>query len=364
MTVELAFLLAASFVIWLFIAPFMILGRLRELQQKLHDLEMQLARFEPPKTPKPEETYVLLKTSPPETSLRIEPEEAVKAASPQEETEEGQEEREATEIETETETGTEIKKEAEKTPVLSFFEEEHVSEEKQGSKTEQFFGEEQAFGEERGFDGEREVVFLEDEAPSPTALETGVKRLFSWLLREGNIWVCAGVALFFTGFGLLFNYAVQMGWLTVPMRLSGAAATGIAMAAFGFRMRERRRSYALILQGGGLGILYLVTLGASKLYAILPPEAAIIMMLVLAAFTVLLALLQNFEPLAVFAVLGGYVAPILVSTGSRNHVALFSIYALLNGAILLISLKKDWRILTRTGFVLTVAVGVLWGRRD
>ncbi|MCK7468163.1 MAG: DUF2339 domain-containing protein [Desulfosudis oleivorans] len=44
----------------------------------------------------------------------------------------------------------------------------------------------------------------------------------------------------------------------------------------------------------------------------------------------LLALLQNSLALAVLGVTGGFLAPILTSTGSGNHVLLFSYYALLN----------------------------------
>ena len=206
-----------------------------------------------------------------------------------------------------------------------------------------------------------------EEPREPGLVSVMLRRLLSWLVTEGNIWVCAGVALFFVGFGLLFNYAIQIGVLSLELRLAGAAATGIVMTVFGFRMRERRRNYALILQGGGMGVLYLVVLAATKLtleatgLVILPPPAAIAAMLLLSVFTVLLALLQDFQPLALFAILGGFVAPILVSTGSRDHVALFSIYSLLNLEILLISFKRNWRVLNRMGFILTVGIGIAWG---
>jgi len=78
------------------------------------------------------------------------------------------------------------------------------------------------------------------------------EKFFSWLLAEGNIWVCAGVLLLFIGFGLLLRHAIQIGFLTLEMRLAAAAFSGMAMTAVGFRLREWRRTYALILQGGGM----------------------------------------------------------------------------------------------------------------
>ena len=192
-------------------------------------------------------------------------------------------------------------------------------------------------------------------------------KFFSWLLAEGNIWVCAGVLLLFVGFGLLLRHAIQIGFLTLEMRLAAAALSGIIMTAAGFRLREWRRTYALILQGGGMGVLYMAVLGAANLIPadaalpILPPPFAVFAMLTLSVFTVLLALLQNYQPLAAFAILGGFAAPLLINTDGGDHVVLFSIYTLLNLEILAISFKRDWRFLNRMGFALTAALGVVWG---
>ena len=119
-----------------------------------------------------------------------------------------------------------------------------------------------------------------------------------------------------------------------------------------------------------MGVLYLVVLGAAKLVSdptslpILSPPFAVFAMLVLSIFTVLLAIMQNYQPLAVFAILGGFAAPLIISTDSHNHVLLFSIYTLLNLEILAISFKREWRVLNVIGFILTVAIGAAWGLRN
>lgn len=162
-----------------------------------------------------------------------------------------------------------------------------------------------------------------------------------------------GVLLFLVGFGLLFNYAIQAGLLSLEMRQAAAAATGILMVAFGFRMRLRRRTYALVLQGGGMDVLYLVVLATAKFHSlpidapILPEGPAVGAMHFLSVVTVILALLQNYEPLALFAVLGGFAAPLLIQVGTRNPVMLFSACTLLNLEILVIAFRRRWRLLTR-----------------
>lgn len=207
-----------------------------------------------------------------------------------------------------------------------------------------------------------------EAAPGPIAV--ALARLQAWLLAEGNIWVCAGVLLFLAGFGLLFKYAVQTGLLTLEMRLAAAAATGIVMSSAGFRMRERRRAYGLVLQGGGMGVLYLVVLAATKFNSlstglpVLSEAPAVAAMVILSVLTVLLALLQDYQPLAVFAILGGFAAPLLLEVGVRSPAALFSVCTLLNLEILLITFRRSWRLLSRMGFLVTLGIGAAWGRRS
>ena len=65
-----------------------------------------------------------------------------------------------------------------------------------------------------------------------------------------------------------------------------------------------------------------------------------------------------------FALLAGFLAPIWLSTGSGNHVALFSYYAVLNAAIVGIAWYKSWRLLNLLGFVFTFGIGTAWGVFD
>jgi uncharacterized membrane protein len=74
-----------------------------------------------------------------------------------------------------------------------------------------------------------------------------------------------------------------------------------------------------------------------------------------------LAVRQSAPALAVLGFFGGYAAPVLLSTGSGDHVALFGYYAVLNAAVLLVAWLRPWRALNLLGFVFTFAVGGVWG---
>ena len=115
------------------------------------------------------------------------------------------------------------------------------------------------------------------------------------------------------------------------------------------------------MQGGGIGVLYLTIYASFALYNLLPAALAFALLVAVTAAAGVLAVLQDARALAVLGILGGFLAPVLVSTGSGNHVALFSYYALLNLAILGIAWFKAWRVLNVLGFVFTFGIGTLWG---
>ncbi|OEJ08128.1 hypothetical protein BHE89_13890 [Shigella sp. FC1967] len=60
------------------------------------------------------------------------------------------------------------------------------------------------------------------------------------------------------------------------------------------------------------------------------------------------------------ASLGGYLAPVLLSTGSGNYIALFSYYLILSIGILIISHWQVWRLLNLIGFAFTFGIGFIW----
>ncbi len=199
--------------------------------------------------------------------------------------------------------------------------------------------------------------------PAPPAV---LERVFGaakdWMLT-GNIPVKVGVILSFIGVAFLLKYAVDEGLLSFPieLRLSGIAAAALVLLGFGWRLREKDRTYALTIQGGGIGILFLTVFAAFRLYHLLPPAAAFTILVLLTAGLAALAVLQRAQSLAVFGVVGGFAAPLLISTGTGSHVALFSYYLVLNLAIAAIAWFMAWRPLNWLGFVCTYAVGTAWG---
>jgi len=204
-----------------------------------------------------------------------------------------------------------------------------------------------------------------EEPTGPSVFERGLRLVRQWF-TSGNVPVKIGMLVLFAGVAALLKYASDEGLLQVPvsLRLAGVSVAAVAGLVFGWIRRNSHRTFALSLQGGMIGILQLVVFAASKMFGLVGPEFAFAASVALVFGAGALGVLQGAMALAVFAVLAGFLAPIWLSTGSGNHVALFGYYAVLNTAIVAIAWFRAWRLLNLLGFVFTFGIGTLWGVLD
>jgi uncharacterized membrane protein len=167
----------------------------------------------------------------------------------------------------------------------------------------------------------------------------------------------------FAGIAAFLKYAADTGLLRVPVsvRLSLVALAAIGGAAFGWIQRDKRRAFALALQGGSIGVLVMTVFAAYRLYGLLPAGWTFALLIIFVGALGVLAVLQDALALAVLGLIAGFAAPIIASTNQGNHVALFSYYAVLNLGILGIAWKRAWRVLNVLGFIATFGVGTAWG---
>jgi uncharacterized membrane protein len=95
---------------------------------------------------------------------------------------------------------------------------------------------------------------------------------------------------------------------------------------------------------------------------LIDPKIAFAFMLAVCALSTALALLQNSRAMAIIGFTGGFLVPVLLSTGGGSHVALFSYFTLLNIAVLAIAWFKTWRMLSVISFVLTFGIAGMWAQ--
>lgn len=180
----------------------------------------------------------------------------------------------------------------------------------------------------------------------------------------GNPVTSIAIIILFFGLSYLFKYSIQHDLIPPEVRIMSSLLLGMALLLIGWKLRKKKTLYALILQGGAIGVLYLTLFAAFKLYAFVPMLLTFILLVIICITSCILAVLQREITLAIIACIGGYLTPILLSTGEGNHIALFSYYLLISSAILFISFWQSWRLLNLIGFLFTFVIATIWGYRS
>jgi uncharacterized membrane protein len=175
-----------------------------------------------------------------------------------------------------------------------------------------------------------------------------------WLNRIGIVAVLIGVSYF-------LKYAFDNNWIGPSGRVVLGLLAGMAVVLWSewFR-RGGYRIFSYSLKAVGIGVLYLSLWAAFQVYHLVPSSAAFLAMVLVTAFTAILALRQDAEVIAAFAIAGGFSTPLLLSTGQNREIELFSYVALLNlGTVVLIAFRP-WKRLLLGSFVATVILYVGW----
>jgi uncharacterized membrane protein len=88
--------------------------------------------------------------------------------------------------------------------------------------------------------------------------------------------------------------------------------------------------------------------------------SAFALMAIFTVFTVVSAVLYDRQIIAHLGLVGAYLVPFLVSSGSGNYAVLFSYIAIINVGILVLSVKKYWKPLFYTSYIATWIIFTAW----
>jgi uncharacterized membrane protein len=203
-----------------------------------------------------------------------------------------------------------------------------------------------------------------NEPPAPSIpLRDRFPKPIADLIFGGNTLVKLGVLILFLGLAFLLRYTAERVTVSIEMRYAGVVLVGGVLLAIGWRLRLRRPDYAVVIQGAGIGVFYLVALAAMKLHGVLPVTVGFGVLFGVAALCAVLAILQNAPVMAIIAALEGFAAPVLASTGENNPIGLFSYLLVLDAGILLIAWFQAWRVLNLVGVVCTFTLAVGWAQK-
>jgi uncharacterized membrane protein len=158
-----------------------------------------------------------------------------------------------------------------------------------------------------------------------------------------RILVATGAVAFTVFLGLFVKYAWENNWVGPAGRVLIGAATSVALVAAGLRLLGREyRPLGQGLAGAGLAGLYVTAFGAHAFYDLIGREAAGLLMAAITVNAVVLAARLDTRLLAGLAWVGGYLTPVLLSTGEDKALALYLYLFLLDLGALAIDHRKPW----------------------
>jgi uncharacterized membrane protein len=169
-----------------------------------------------------------------------------------------------------------------------------------------------------------------------------------------------GIAVLVLAIGFFVKYSIDQNWMGPVARVANGIVSGGILIALAHRFRNKYRAFSSVLAGGGIAVFYFTITLAFQQFQLFSQATAFIIMIVITIFAVALALLYNKQELAIIALIGGFLAPLLVSTGTGNYKVLFTYLIILNSGLLVIAYNKAWRLLNFLNFILTVLMYGSW----
>ena len=191
----------------------------------------------------------------------------------------------------------------------------------------------------------------------PPATSLNAFELESLIGRRGVGWVAVFLILFATAFFL--KYAFDNRWIGELGRVSIGIAFGIAMSLGGFRYHRRGwRIFSQILTAGGIVLLYLSTYAAFGYYHLVGQKTSFAFLALLIAEAAALSLVYNAPAIAIMALIGGLLTPVLLHSDRDQYRSFFTYLVVLDAGAL--ALLKHWRGLSSIAYYGTQLLFWIW----
>ena len=194
----------------------------------------------------------------------------------------------------------------------------------------------------------------EEEIEEYTTSETNFEKYIG-----ENLFGKIGILIFIIGIGFFVKYAIDQNWINETARTLMGYAVGAGMLVLAERLHKRYHTFSSLLAGGAFGIYYLITAIAFHYYGLFSHTMAFVILCVTTIFMSAVSVLYDRKELAVTALVGGFIAPFIISTDSSSIISLQIYITILNIGMFCLAMYKKWAILPMVSFAFTYII--LWG---
>jgi uncharacterized membrane protein len=198
--------------------------------------------------------------------------------------------------------------------------------------------------------------------PTESTLSPGPSGSFDLeRLIADRVLMCVGMLLVLVGVAYFLKYAFDSNWIGPTGRVSSGLLAGASLLIFSQWLSRRGFTYfseGITALGGG--VLYLALYAAWHFYQVMPNAVAFLLMVVVTAALLVMAIGRNSERLAGLGLLGGFLTPVLMSTGRNAQLELFSYVAALDLGLFVIARFRRWRTPEALAFACTQVYFWTW----
>jgi uncharacterized membrane protein len=182
----------------------------------------------------------------------------------------------------------------------------------------------------------------EDFLPPPSA-----DSRLSLEFRLGTRWLnWVGIVMTLIGVGFFLKYAYDNAWIGPQGRLAIGALLGLV--ALGLGERFRRRDWSILFQvltGGGIAAFYLCVFFSFQVYHLADQTLSMVLATLVTGLAVVMAVAHDAVSIGILAVVGGFLSPVLLATGTNHPYALFTYIAILDLVAMGAAYFRRWRAL-------------------
>ncbi len=199
---------------------------------------------------------------------------------------------------------------------------------------------------------EKPPVTETTKAPQPSSLEQKIGT---------RVLLVLGVITSIVGVGFFLKYAYDNAMIGPLGRVVITAVAGIAALIVG--EGTRRRGYGIVAKGMtalGFAVLYAADFSAYRFYELIGSGPAFGLAIFITATAMLYAVALDEVLIAFLSLLGGFLTPVLVSTGENRPMALFGYVLVLGIGAILCAIYRKWRAITVLSFIGTYILYTAW----